>query len=204
MLQPGESMTVPIYYAGLQQPWDFRQGAVEFSAGVLTADNAETVDWASLKDSMRPDTINSEAWDVIWASFITQVGTTWGDYLRMLDDNAAYLGRLGITETDVSKLLAFEFMQADGLSPLRSLAGAVDAAMEAPGLPLTFTRSFGSTISSRFELGPFGRGWSHNWQYTLSVAADGTVTVLGPGGSRRIFQPDSRPLHWALLRTARR
>ena len=39
---------------------------------------------------------------------------------------------------DVGQLLAFEFLQADGLSPLRTLASAVDAAVEAPGLPLVF------------------------------------------------------------------
>jgi len=192
VLQPGESAQVPVYYAGWQQPWDFAYPPMNWNLGVLQADDTNAVDWATLKTSMQPASIGSDAWDVIWASFVAQVGTTWGDYVGMLDNNAVYLGRLGQHVVDVGQLLAFEFLQADGLSPLRTLASAVDAAVEAPGLPLVFSRTFPEPISQRFGLGPLGRGWSHNWQYSLSVASDGTVTILGPGGSQRIYQPDSR------------
>jgi RHS repeat-associated protein len=191
MLQPGESFRVPVYYAGWQQPWDWGHPFI-FELGVLTADNTAPVDWSSLKDGMKPASITAEAWEALWASFASQVGTTWGDYVRMLDDNAAYLGRMGQRVVDVGQLLSFEFLQADGLSPLRTLAGAVDAAVEVPGLPLVFSHTFAEPISARYELGPVGRSWSHNWQYSLAQADDGTVTVVGPGGSRRIFQPDSR------------
>ena len=110
----------------------------------------------------------------------------------MLDNNAAYLGRLGLNVVDISKLLAFQFMQADGLCPLRTLASSVDASVPAPGVPLTFSRSFGEPISQRYTFGALGRGWSHNWQYSLAQGSDGTVTISGPGGSQRIFQPDTR------------
>jgi RHS repeat-associated protein len=192
VLLPGEFYRVPVYYAGWEKPWDMSYPPFNFNLGVLKADDSSTADWASLKDSMRPITISTQAWDALWAKFAAQVGTTWGGYVRMLDDNAAYLGRLGQKVVDVGQLLAFEFLQANGLNPLRSLAGAVDAAVEAPGLPLAFTRFFAEPISQRFEQGPLGRGWSHNWQLSLQKDADGTVTVLGPGGSRRTFKPDRR------------
>ena len=192
VLQPGESVRVPVYYAGWQQPWDMEYPGVEWKLGVLKSDDTTPVDWAALKDSMKPASISVEAWDALWPAFTAQVGTTWGDYARMLADNAAYLGRLGQRVVDVGQLLAFALMQADGLSPLRSLAGSVDAAVEAPGLPLVFTRSFPSSLLQRFDLGPLGRGWSHNWQYALQQDADGTVTIAGPGGSRRVFKPDGR------------
>ena len=159
---------------------------------MLKADDPTPVDWASLKDGMKPASISAEVWDALWAGFTAGVGTTWGEYVRMLDDNAAYLGRLGLRVVDVGQLLAFKLMQADGLTPLRTLAGVVDASVEAPGLPLVFRRSFAEPISQRFSLGPLGRGWSHNWQYSLQKASDGTVTIFGPGGSQRLFQPDSR------------
>ncbi len=192
VLQPGESARVPVYYAGWKQPWDMGYPPFDFNLGVLTADDTTPVNWAELKDGMKPTFINPEAWEVIWANFLSEVGNTWGDYLKMLDENASYLGRLGQRVVDIGQLLAFEFMQADGLSPLRSLASAVDAAVEAPGLQLVFMRSFPEPISQRFEVGPFGRGWSHNWEYSLQEAPDGTVTIICPGGSRRTFQPDSR------------
>jgi len=192
VLQPGDSFRVPVYYAGWQQPWDFSYPAMNWNLGVVRADDTNAVAWTALKTSMRPATINTEAWEVTWAGFTNQVGTTWGDYTKMLDDNATYLGRLGQRVVDVGQLLAFEFLQSDGLSSLRTLASAVDAALDAPGLPLVFSRSFSASVSQRFELGPLGRGWSHNWQYSLAVASDGTVTITGQGGSRRVFQPDSR------------
>ena len=192
VLQPGESVRLPVYYAGWQKPWDLSYPAFNFNLGILKADDSTAADWSSLKTSMKPGSISAEAWDTIWASFALQVGNSWGDYVRMLDDNAAYLGRLGQRVIDIGQLLAFELLQADGLNPLRILASAVDASVEAPGLPLVFSRSFPGPISQRSEVGPFGRGWSHNWQYSLQKAADGTVTILGPGGSRRTFQPDSR------------
>ncbi len=192
VLQPGESIRVPVYYAGWQQPWNFSYPPIEWQLGVVKADDTTPVNWADFKDSMKPPSINAQAWDALWTNFTAQVGNTWGGYVRMLDDNAAYLGRLGERVLDLGDLLGFEFMQADGLNPMRSLAGAVDAAVEAPGLALTFSRSLAQSLSRRFDMGPFGRGWSHNWQYSLATAADGTVTITGPGGSHRTFQPDSR------------
>ncbi len=141
---------------------------------------------------MKPSSLSDGAWEALWASFTGQAGSTWGDYVQMLSDNAAYLNRLGEQVVDVSQLLAFEFMQADGLGPLTSLSTSVDATVDAPGLSIVFSRSFPATISGRNVLGQLGYGWSHNWQYSLEQAADGTVTILGPGGSRRVFQPDSR------------
>ena len=192
MLQPGESYDVPIYYAGWQQPWNFSYPPVYWNLGVIQASDPTTVDWSSLEYSMQPSSIPADAWNAIFTVFTAQVGNTWGGYVTMLDNNAAYLGRLGLNVGDVSKLLAFQFMQDDGLCPLRTLASSVDASVPTPGLPLTFSRSFGERISQRYALGPLGRGWSHNWQYSLSQGSDGTITIFGPGGSQRVFQPDSR------------
>ena len=136
--------------------------------------------------------IPADAWNAIFAAFTTQAGSTWGDYVTKLDNDASYLGQLGLNVADVSKLLPFQLMQADGICPIQTLASSVDASVLAPGLPLTFSRSYGERISQRYALGPLGRGWSHNWQYSLQVGSDGTVTIFGPGGSQRIFQPDER------------
>ena len=116
------------------------------------------MDWSSLKDSLRPPTLNAETWEPIFANILTQVGTTSGEYVQMLDDNASYLGRLGQTVLDVGQLWAFELQQAVGLSPLGQLAGAVDCAMATPGLSLGFSRVYSEAITERFAMGPLGRG----------------------------------------------
>ena len=201
VLQPGENYgmgdTVPIYYAGWQQPWDFSYSPITWVLGVIKADDTTPADLASMKDGMRPATISADAWDALWNSFTTSAGSTWGEYVKMIDDNAYYLGRLGLRVFDVGKLLSFQLMQADGLCPLRTLASSVDASVQAPGLALTFSRSYVQPISSRYALGPLGRGWSHNWQYSLQQASDGTVTITGPDGGQRVFQPDTRGGYFA-------
>jgi RHS repeat-associated protein len=202
VLQPGESFRVPVYYCGWQQDpaiygsalygWDPSHPPITFNLGVLTADNTNSVDWASLQDGMQPSTLTTQQWNAVWGSYTNQVGSTWGNYVSSLDNNASYLGRLGLNVVDVGSLLQFELLQADGVGPLSTLSSVVDATVDAPGFPLGFSRVFPASISQRNQLGPLGYGWSHNWQLSLTNASDGTVTIFGPAGSQRVFQPDSR------------
>ena len=196
ILNPGESNRIEVAYAGLQQPWSWAP-SVRFDLGVLTTTNTAPVDWASIKPNMRPTSLTDEQWSALWQNFTSQAGATWGDYVRLLDNNAAYLRKLGLNVADIRDLLAFEFAQADGLNVIRNLAAATDAYAPTPGLGLAFGRVFPQSISQRFTLGALGRGWSHNWDFKLTKTAEGDVTITGPGGSRRLFQPDSRGGYFA-------
>jgi RHS repeat-associated protein len=110
----------------------------------------------------------------------------------MLDQNAQYLDSLGEETGEISRLLGFELRQADALNPIRYLDSATDVVVDSPGMDITFSRAYAQPISRRYEIGPLGRGWADNWQYSLSADTDGTVTVTDPTGTPRIFQPDSR------------
>jgi len=192
VLQTGESMRVPVYYVGWQYPWDMSYPPIHWTLTEATADSTLLVGWDDLKDGMQPDWAGDEAWEPIWANFVSQAGDTWGEYVTMLADDASYLGRLGEWIVDAGTLLGFELQQADGFSPTDTIGGALDAYVTAPGPALSFIRSFPTSISDRYETGPFGRGWAHNWQSTLEVAADGTVSIHEPGSPPRVFQPDRR------------
>ena len=141
-------------------------------------------DWNAVKNSMRPTLIPADAWDAIFANFTARVGTTLGEYQSLLNENSTYLSRLGQTTSDVGRLLGFIFQQADNAFPQRALASAVDAAAPAPGLPLTFTRTDLQSITRRYALGEFGRGWTHNWDFSVQPDGQGNLTVQTPGGSR--------------------
>lgn len=193
LLQPGESRRIPVYYAGWKRAlWDFDYPPIYFNLGVIKADNPEYVDWEAIRGSMRPDSLTPAQWDPVFWNLVAQTGVTWGDYVRMLNDNAIYLDRLGIQVNDIRELLGFEVLQASGIGLTSVIASAVDAQAQAPGVPLAFSRSFSTDISSHFRAGRFGYGWTDNWDYALQKSSDGTVTILGPGGTRRVFQPDSR------------
>ena len=191
ILQPGETIRVPVYYAG----WHGGRlaGPIDFSLGVLKADNTTPVDWNSLQDASQPTGIDPTAWGAIFTNLAVETGQTFGDYVKTLDADASYLGSLGENVTDIGQLFDFMIQQADGLGPITQLGAAVDAQVPTPSnLSLGFGRFFSPSNSSRYQMGPLGLGWSDSWQTSLSVHSDGTIIVTGPGGSQRRFEPDSR------------
>ncbi|MHC4404183.1 MAG: RHS repeat domain-containing protein, partial [Planctomycetota bacterium] len=210
ILQPGDSARVPVYFHGLERSsWNFSDNRINFSLGFLPVGQPDLIDWAAMKDDLRPESIAADAWDAIWENFAGQVGNTWGDYSAMLGENMNYLQSVGqevsyqtgtgqdagyrrsLISTpqvpDVGKLLAFELQQAFAAWPHATLAGEVDAYSPAPGMPLVFSRVYGQSIESRYELGPLGRGWRHNWDVYAEELSDGDVIIRGPGGTDRYF-----------------
>ena len=143
--------------------------------------------------------MSNAAWNSLFTNLIAQSGSTWGSFVSTLDQNASYLGRLGENVTDISQLWQFEIQQAMGFNVVPTLASNVDANISAPGLSLTLSQSYASSILDRDTLGPLGLGWSLDgpWEDTLSTLSDGSVVIQGPGGLYRLFQPDSRnPDHY--------
>jgi RHS repeat-associated protein len=199
ILQPGETGRIPVYWAG----WLGRDRSVfrvAFDLTTIKGDDARVVDWISLKDSLRPASVPSGAWNAVFSNLIAQVGNTWGSYVSSLDSDADYLGRLGAVVSDAGRLWQFELSQAVGFNAVGSISRATDATVLAPGLSLSFHRTFSSSLVTRYTLGPLGRGWlwTDGWLQSLAVAADGTVVISDPAGNERRFQPDRRgPTYFA-------
>ncbi len=192
ILEPGESETVSVYYAGwLSSQWDSSAGQPIFSVGVATAEDATAIDWAGIQSSLQSDGISAAAWNAIYPNLAAQLGSTYGTYVQKLDADAQYLAGIGENVTDGSQLFGFEVGQASGYSPLGSLASATDAQVATPGLSLSFTRTFAPGIIQQNQFGLFGWGWTDSWDTYLVVDPDGTVTVFGPGGTQRQFVPGS-------------
>jgi RHS repeat-associated protein len=192
VLQPGETGRIPVYWAGWLKPWDFTYPEFAFSLVETTTTDTTPIAWDYWKELVRPETVSAQAWKPVWQNFVDQAGTTWGDYVSILNRNASYLGQLGQTTFDAKDLLALEVMQTGGALPGGFIEQPFDAALEAPGLSLTFGRAFPSDVLRRNELGPLGYGWRHSWQIHLEEAADGTVRVFYSGSVPRTFQPDVR------------
>jgi len=192
ILQPGDSGRIPVYFLGLKEPWDWSKWSIEFELGVLEANETDVIDWATLKDDMQPEWMQSDAWDAIWLNFTDQVGSTWGDYVAMFGENMTYLSQAGVKTNDVIQLLAFEFRQADSLCPVRYLTEATDTAIYIPSGQLEFTRVYAQPISRRYELGPLGRGWAHLWQLNLQKTQDGIVKIFNATGTPRVFLPNGQ------------
>jgi YD repeat-containing protein len=221
LLEPGESVTVPVYYAGMQMPWNLGESQFKFDLRIFTTSDMDNVDWTSLQSTLQPSGISNAAWGPVYQNLATelvQLGPpvygegeelsynyvqeiipdkigTWRGYVQLLDNEATYLGQLGEDITDVNQLWGFAVQQAaNDLSPVGpDLASATDDSVAIPGsLSLSFSRVFASSITGRDTMGPLGLGWSTPWQTTATTGSDGTVTITGAGGAQRIFQPDSR------------
>ena len=192
-IEPGESVTVPVYYAGMQRPWDLSETNFQFKLLSYTQKDQKLNDWSSVESGLQPAGVSTQAWSAIFAGLQNEIGPTIGDYVTALDNEATYLGGLGQNVTNVGQLWSLAVMQADGLTPDPALANVDDLHVAVPGqIGLDFVRGYAEPTSSREQLGPLGYGWADNWQYSLTAAADGTVTVTLPTGLERIFQPDSR------------
>ena len=120
--------------------------------------------WILVRDRARPVEVDPEAWDVIFDNFVSQVGNSSKSFERAFSLAAAYLQSIGELPRDATAVFAFMIAQANNAIPGGPLAASVDAAAQAPGLPLVFGRAYQQAISSRFADGIFGRGWSHPFQ----------------------------------------
>ena len=190
LLEPGEDIKIPIYYAGwLQGQWDFTRPPINFTVGAIETTDTTPFDWSALQAASQPSDITPTAWGAVFANLQTETGATYGVYVQRLDDESSYLNTLGENVVDIGQLIGFEIQQADGLSPITQLGASVDAAVATPGdLSLSFGRFFSPNITGRSQMGPLGLGWSDSWQTAIAVQSDGSVIVTGPGGSERAFQ----------------
>jgi RHS repeat-associated protein len=182
ILQPGETATVPVYYGGwLHTQWDFARPPIVFSVGQLDTADTTAIDWPSLKAGLQLPTINQAAWDAVFPNLTAQMGSTWGSYLQTLDADARYLAGIGEPTTDLNKLLSFEIEKADAAYTTGTLVTVIDDSLPAPGLPLTFQRSFQQPIDGRYVTGIFGYGWTTNWDISAATDANGNAVVTSNG-----------------------
>ena len=188
LLSTGASGTIPIYFR--VPPGTEGHEMLGFELSILVSDTLP-IDWSSVQADMQPSFVSAEAWEVVWPILAGQLGDTWGEYRQRLAADAGYLSSLGRTVYGVQELFGFEVHKALGMNPRYVLAEQIDAAAPAPGLPLEFRRFFPASLEARFELGPFGRGWSHSYDMYLEEQ-DGEVLLHWPGASLRLFTEDEQ------------
>jgi RHS repeat-associated protein len=198
LLEPGESVIVPVYYAGWQSSKWAAKSLITFSASPIDSSNPATIDWNALKSSLEPSYINSAAWNALFPTLIAQLGATWGQYVAQLDSDATYLAGVGEPTNDIEQLLYFEIEKANASYTDQTPVVITADSLPAPGLDLTFVQTFNESISGRYTTGILGYGWTTNWD--ISAATDvlgdaiirdnGTTLVFTPNGDGS-YQPEA-------------
>lgn len=146
------------------------------------ADPTDVLDWNAVKDFNKPATLPTAAWDAVWSNFVASMGTTVADFERRLADWATYFSEVGIYTASVDRLWMANMQAAnDAMSRLLDIS-STDAALPTAGVPLTFTRTLADTVAGRYQSGPWGQGWSSNWDASASTDAAGNVSIQFGGG----------------------
>ena len=177
-LPPGFQGTIQIPY----ESTTLTQGAsINFSLQVLTGDTTP-MNWSSLESSLQPSYIPNAAWPAVFANLTASFGSTTESYLTDLDTESTYLSGLGEYTDDVQRLFGFAINTANDALTTGSIDSVTDASFPVPGaIPLDFVRQFNASISGRDTMGPFGLGWTDNWQISASADTAGNVTITDDG-----------------------
>ena len=156
-------------------------------------DHDHVFSWELIKEDVRPERVSAEAWDVIFTNFVAHVGDTLAEFEESVIALNRYLGQVGQATQDLDLLVGFCFQLANHAVPGTPLSAITDAAVPATGLPLFLSRAYLPSISSRFDTGPFGRGWSTPYDVQLLPENEqGIVTVVGPGYAREFRRVERR------------
>jgi len=189
ILRPGKSATLTLTartpFTPGEMPFTLYSFGTPGDAGL-----SQAIDWNQLGNDLRPPDSSADAWTPLFERLKAQVGSTWGDYLVVLRDNANHLAEINQRVYDSTELFSFEFVQALTMGTPTYLDAAQDAFCPAPGLSLSFDRCFPPDPSHRALLGALGRGWTHSYDITLQKRSDGAVVVNGSSGFDRIFESD--------------
>lgn len=182
ILSPGESGEISFAFT------PNGNGLISFAVEQVKPD--EVINWASIKAESRADYsfIDSAAWDAIWTNLTASLGTTVGQFQTVMAENANYLSQLGQETNDLRRLFAFEWKQAVNTLTNVDLISTTDVVDAAPGLSLTFNRTFYQSLAERYNLGSLGRGWASQWDLRATTNSQGDVVIRSVGDLQRLFE----------------
>ena len=177
--------------------------SINFSLQVMTGDSTP-MNWSSLESSLQPSYMSAATWSVVFANLTAGFGSTTETYLTDVDNEATYLSQLGEYTDDVQRLFGFAINIANDALTTGSIDSVTDASFPVPGaIPLDFVRQFNASISGRDTMGPFGLGWTDNWQISASADSQGNVTISDDGSLLYFAEQSNGSYLDALANTAR-
>ena len=176
-LEPGASGSVTIDLVGLLQPWNTSgNNNLLWEINYFDENTEELLDWKELMPG------NS---DRFCLAMENAVGSTWGDYVKMLQTNARTLQSVGADASNATDLLQLTVQTVSGtLNPYATVENITDLTVATAGsLDLSFTRFFSNLIDDR--------GWHTNWEYSLVKEDNDAVTFFSPETGVRTFRKDA-------------
>ena len=187
---PAESVQVPVYYDGWQEPWPCpNQPASSSRSRRSPRTTPRRSTGSTIQAGLQPPGMSSAAWGDLFANLIPHVGNTWGDFVTSLDQSASYLGETGRGHVNaIPQLWRFVIQQAMGFGVVPTIASNVDASVPGTGLSLA-PRSKLLTFDPRPRNAPDPSAWGWTLdgrqRRELITQPDGSVAIQGPNGLYR-------------------
>ena len=141
----------------------------QFNLDVYTRTTRQPSTGAACNQAFSRRESRRTAWTAIYSGLTTQIGDTWGDYVKMLDNEAIVPRPAGRGRHGCQRALAVR-----GHAGRRPVAGAGAGEHNRPrrrrsgAVVPRFQPALSRADQSREALGPLGYGWTDNWQYSLA------------------------------------
>ncbi|MCR4574539.1 MAG: hypothetical protein K5787_12305 [Lentisphaeria bacterium] len=176
-LEAGASGSVTIDLVGLLQPWNTSgNNNLLWEINYFDEYSTEVLDWR--------ETMPGQS-DAFYVAMENAVGTTWGDYVKMLQTNAQTLQSVGADASDATDLLALTVQSVSGnFNPYISFESISDLNVETRG---TLLLSFERFYSNRMD----DQGWHTNWEYSMVKEGNDAVTFFSPEQGVFTFRKDA-------------
>lgn len=194
VLKAGETIVKEIYWGGWLSTVETTDN-YNFNVGLVDEANAEALPLETWRADMKPETLSDAAWNGVWNRLSSVVGETWGDYVSALNGISKSLAAVGSNVVDANALLSLATAWAsDAFNPLGTTASSTDAYVADGVFSFSVARSRqDASLALRDYDSVFGIGWDWNWSSRLSFGDEGVVSVVGPFGVARSFQPATLP-----------
>lgn len=115
---------------------------------------------------------------------------TWKEYHEALGQIQKGLAANGNTVLDCAQLQQLLLAWAtDMVNPMGTLTSSLDSEVRNDSNSLTWERVYiGGMLEERFLDSEMGRGWYHNWDYSLTLEDNGNVLLEFPQGIAIVYQ----------------
>ena len=124
-LRPGARYVIPVVFRST-----FSGGTgMRIQARPIQADDQTLItDWSAIEAAVRPSSISDSEWNTFWGRIQPRIGTTWGDYVKLLDRMVVSLSDPGNPIRDVRELFARQYAVNSNFQPASSFTGQLQDA----------------------------------------------------------------------------
>lgn len=187
VLRPGDENTLPLLFKSVNAP-------MRFTAKAYLASSTVAIDFDQVKRSLRMPGLTDTDWDIRWATRLQpRIGSTWGDYVRLVNQLSQRFSTPDHTISDVRELFDLAF-RSDSffLASMQYSAKLLDAGTGAPmaGVEMAIYRTAGADSvlaghATTDATGTFTVRGLQPGHYKLALAR----TVIGADGNTQLEYP---------------